>query len=245
MVFYDSFPFNIQNHQCLCFKYRSLLKRQQCGSMTVETSIKSIIFYIFFLIFFFLVFSGLTLQLVAIIGKNQIKLGNGTFIWCFFTRFESVFVFFRNVFRLKALYSDCYCCFSYGIAIKLISNRINTFKEKLPNISIFKFHSKFSNATSKEKQSLAYAYLFDSIHILKHATIFYYVQCFFFVQLLLYADISEFIPISWKTTVFLSYCFYLSIFAIDNTLIAHINNFNTNSDKNNNNIFEYISLLID
>lgn len=110
---------------------------------------------------------------MAIIGKNQIKLGNGTFIWCFFTRFESVFVFFRNVFRLTALYSDCYCGFSYGIVIKLISNRINTLKEKLPNIPIFKFHSKFSNATSKEKQSLAYACLFDSIHISKHATIFF------------------------------------------------------------------------
>lgn len=117
---------------------------------------------------------------MAIIGKNQIKLGNGTFIWCFFTRFESVFVFFRNVFRLTALYSDCYCGFSYGIAIKLISNRINTLKEKLPNIPIFKFHSKFSNATSKEKQSLAYACLFDSIHILKHATIFLLRLVFFF-----------------------------------------------------------------
>lgn len=54
---------------------------------------------------------------------------------------------------------------------------------------------------------------------------------FFFVQLLLYADISEFIPISWKTTVFLFILFLFIDFVIDNTLIAHINNFNTNSEQ--------------
>lgn len=116
------FPFNIQNHQCLCFQYRSLLIHQQCGSMTVENidKIDNFFYIYFFLIFFWSYF----VWLVAIIGKNQIKLGNGTFICCFFTRFESVFVFFRNVFRLTAFYSDCYCGFSYGIVLLLSSFQI-------------------------------------------------------------------------------------------------------------------------